>query len=39
MDRGDALLLLKEMEKVDGSSLDVDVNEFQVVAGEFPGGA
>ena len=36
MDRGNALLLLKEMEKVDGSSLDVDVNEFKWWQENFP---
>ena len=36
MDRGDALLLRKEMEKVDGSSLNVDVNEFKWWQENFP---
>ena len=37
MDRGDALLLLlKEMEKVDGSLLSVDGDEFQWWQKNFP---
>ena len=36
MERGEALLLLREMEKIDGSSLDMDANGVKWWQENFP---
>jgi hypothetical protein len=36
MERGEALLLLREMEKIDGSSMDVNSEEFKWWRENFP---